>query len=361
MAGRSTSWLTRPLATLVAAACLGGASAADPGAAASAAGASAPAAGASAPAAGASAGEPGASAGGEAEVEAWVGQLGAKEFARREAAARSLVAAGAAATEAVEGAIRGGDLEVASRGLEVLLEMLDAADEASGAAAEQSLSRLAGSGDEPVRRLAAAALEFHRLGRSATARERLEACGAAFRERPAVEGRGLEVEFGPGWRGGAADIHLIADVQGLTAVSLHGVPVDADALAVLGGLRGVQRIDLFGTGVGPAEARLLAERLPDARIDVRRGGRLGVSSTAFGGRCEIRTVEPGSAADQAGLRSGDVVLSIDGADVASFDELTTRLGESAPGDVVRLIVARRGGTADGEPERIECQVRLDAW
>ena len=69
MAGRSTSWLTRPLATLVAAACLGGASAAAPGA--------------SAPVAGASAGGPGASAGGESEVEAWVGQLGAKEFARR--------------------------------------------------------------------------------------------------------------------------------------------------------------------------------------------------------------------------------------------------------------------------------------
>jgi S1-C subfamily serine protease len=86
-----------------------------------------------------------------------------------------------------------------------------------------------------------------------------------------------------------------------------------------------------------------------------------VSSTAFGGPCEIRTVEPGSAADQAGLRSGDVVLSIDGTDVASFDELTARLGECAPGEVVRLAVARHGGTADGESERIECQVRLDAW
>jgi S1-C subfamily serine protease len=86
-----------------------------------------------------------------------------------------------------------------------------------------------------------------------------------------------------------------------------------------------------------------------------------VSSTAFGGPCEIRTVEPGSAADQAGLRSGDVVLSIDGTGVASFDELTVRLGECAPGEVVRLAVARHGGTADGEPERIECQVRLDAW
>jgi membrane-associated protease RseP (regulator of RpoE activity) len=333
MAGRSTSWLIRPLAMLIAAALLGG----DPAARA------------------------GAETGVDPDVEAWVRQLGAKEFARREAAARSLVASGGAAFGAVEGAIRDGDLEVATRGLEVVLRMLDVADDATAAAAAQSLTRLADSDDEAVRRLAAAALEFHRLGRSVTARERLAALGAAFRERPAVEGRGLEVEFGPGWRGVPADLHLVADLQGLAAVSLHGVPVEDDTLVVLGGLRGVQRIDLFGTGVGPAEARLLAERLPDARIDIRRGGRLGVSSTAFGGRCEIRTVEPGSAADQAGLRSGDVVLSIDGADVASFDELTTRLGESAPGDVVRLIVARRGGTADDEPERIECQVRLDAW
>jgi membrane-associated protease RseP (regulator of RpoE activity) len=171
----------------------------------------------------------------------------------------------------------------------------------------------------------------------------------------------LEVELTTTWQGEPADIRQIGHLQQLAVVSIHGVPIDADTLAVLGSLKGVQRIDLFGTGAGPAEARRLAERLPDARIDVRRGGRLGVSSTAFGGPCEIRTVEPGSAADQAGLRSGDVVLSIDGTDVASFDELTARLGECAPGEVVRLSVARHGGTADGEPERIECQVRLDAW
>ena len=326
MAGRSTSWLIRPLATVVAAACIGGAPQllAD-------------------------------------EVDDWVGQLGAAQFARREAAARSLVGVGKAATGPLERAIRGGDLEVSSRGIDVLRQMLDLTDEATVVAAEESLERLAIDGDDAVQRLAAAATEFHRLGRSATARERLESLGATFRERPPVEGRGLEVEVPSAWRGEPADIRLISHLQRLAAVSIHGVPVDADTLAVLGSLRGVQRIDLFGTGTGPAEARLLAEQLPDARIDVRRGGRLGVSSTAFSGRCEIRTVEPGSAADQAGLRSGDVVLSIDGDDVASFDELTARLGECAPGEVVRLSVARHGGTADGEPERIECQVRLDAW
>ena len=77
----------------------------------------------------------------------------------------------------------------------------------------------------------------------------------------------------------------------------------------------------------------------------------------LGGEARDLVIRDGVIADVAGAGT----VSIDGADVASFDELTTRLGESAPGDVVRLIVARRGGTADGEPERIECQVRLDAW
>ena len=326
MAGRSTSWLIRPFATVVAAACIGG------------------------PPCGVA-----------DEVDDWVGQLGADQFARREAAAQSLVDVGKAATGPLERAIRGGDLEVASRGIDVLRQMLDAADDDTVAAAEESLDRLTADGDGTVARLAEAATEFHRLGRSALAREQLEALGAVFRERPPVEGRGLEVELTTTWQGEPADIRQLGYLQRLAVVSIHGVPIDADTLAVLGSLKGVQRIDLFGTGAGPAEARLLAERLPDARIDVRRGGRLGVSSTAFGGPCEIRTVEPGSAADQAGLRSGDVVLSLVGTDVASFDELTARLGECAPGEMVRLAVARHGGTADGEPERIECQVRLDAW
>ena len=326
MTGRSISWPIRALATALAAACI-----------------------AAAPPVSVD------------TVDAWVGQLGAQQFARREAAARALVDAGQAAIAALERAIHGGDLEVSSRGIDVLRQMLDAGDEAAASAAAECLRRLAEEGDGVTARLAAAAAEFHRLGRSTTARERLESLGAVIRERPPVEGRGIEVVIHAAWRGGADDLRQVGDLQRLAALSIHGVPIDADTLPVLAGLRGLQRLDLFGTGAGPDEARWLAERLPDSRIDVRRGGRLGVSSTEVGGPCEIRIVEPGSAADQAGLRSGDVVLSINGAAVASFDDLTTRLGDCAPGDLVRLAVARRGGAADGEPERIECQVRLDAW
>lgn len=295
------------------------------------------------------------------DVDECIAQLGADQFARREAAARTLVDLGEPALAPLERAIRSGDLEVAARGVEVIREVLDAEDQAAAAAAGQCLARLAADAGNPAAHLARAAAEFHALAAATAARERLESLGAVFRERPPIHGGTLEIELNASWRGGPDDLRQLPRLRGLSAVSVHGVAVDDAALAVLASLKGVQRIDLFGTGAGAEAARMLADHLPEARIDVRKGGKLGVSSLAFGGPCEVRTVEPGSAADEAGIRSGDVVLSIDGVEVSSFDDLTTRLGERAPGEVVKLAVIRRDGTADGEPERIDCDVRLDAW
>jgi len=120
MTGRSIPWPIRPLALALAAACI-----------------------AAAPV---------------DEIDARVGHLGSEQFARREAAARSLVDAGPAAIAPLERAIRGGDLEVSSRGIEVLRHMLDARDEAAAAAAAAALDRLAAKDDEVVGRLAAAAV-----------------------------------------------------------------------------------------------------------------------------------------------------------------------------------------------------------
>lgn len=294
-----------------------------------------------------------------AEIDGWIEQLGSPQFARREAAARNLLRAGSAALEPLATAVDGADLEVSSRALEVIREWLDADDARLAAAAERCLERCARQATPAAARLAGSMLEFHATAAAAAARERLESLGAVIRERTAVERRGLEVELGAAWRGAVADLELLARLRGLTVLSVRGVPLDAAALEVLGRLRALERLDLFGAGAGAAEAAFLAERLPDARIDVRKGGRLGVASLALGGPCEIRTVEPGSAADQAGIRSGDVVVAVDGRPVADFEALTACLSGRGPGEVLRMEVLRERGV--GDAERLTCEVRLDAW
>lgn len=295
-----------------------------------------------------------------AQVAGWVEQLGAAQFAQREAAAKSLVDAGQAAVAPLERAIRGGELEVAARGIEILRDMLAADDPATAAAAERLLESLAEQGEPPLAQLAAGVLDFHLVGVAEQARREVEEAGAVVRERSVVAGqRGLEVELGPAWRGGVAGLRQLARLRGLTSVSVHGLPIDATAAAVLGRLRGVRRIDLYGTGIPDAAVAKLTAALPHAVIDVRKGGRLGVSSLAFGGPCEITHVQPGSAAAKAGVRVGDVVIALDGEPIASFEALTQRVSRRAAGDVLTLSIARRA--AGGAAEPFDCSVTLDAW
>jgi hypothetical protein len=293
------------------------------------------------------------------QIAGWIEQLGAPQFARREAATKSLLAAGRPAVAPLTVAIQAGDLEVASRGIEILRDML-AADPPLAAAAEAALEACA-EGVRPAARLAASILDFHHLGQGAAARERLGSLGAVFVDPPPAAEAGLRVELGRAWKGGGGDLEELTRLPRLKSVAVHGVPVDERGLAVLGRLEGVSRIELFGTGLADDAIAALAARLPDTDIDVRRGGKLGVGAPAFGGPCEIQSVEPGSAADQAGVRPGDVVVAVDGAAVADFDGLTTRVAGRIPGDTIRLAVDRRGGDPGGDAERLEFEIRLDAW
>ena len=73
----------------------------------------------------------------------------------------------------------------------------------------------------------------------------------------------------------------------------------------------------------------------------------------------ITLVQPGSAADRAGIRPGDVVVAAAGAPVGSFAELTAKLAEHGPGAPVKLALVRQ--VADGPAEKFERTVNLDAW
>ncbi len=74
----------------------------------------------------------------------------------------------------------------------------------------------------------------------------------------------------------------------------------------------------------------------------------------------VASVAPGSAAEQAGLQAGDVIVKFDGKPVGAAGELSAQVGQAAPGDKVKLEVLRKGetreltatlGAADSSPRR----------
>jgi serine protease Do len=60
----------------------------------------------------------------------------------------------------------------------------------------------------------------------------------------------------------------------------------------------------------------------------------------------ITAVEPGSPAERAGLRAGDVVTAINGESVADSNALRLRISRTAPGTTVKLTVQRPEGPTD---------------
>ena len=60
----------------------------------------------------------------------------------------------------------------------------------------------------------------------------------------------------------------------------------------------------------------------------------------------VAAVEPKSPAEKAGIKTGDIILAVDGRDIENSIELPRVIGESRPGTQVKLKVWRQGETKD---------------
>jgi hypothetical protein len=78
-------------------------------------------------------------------------------------------------------------------------------------------------------------------------------------------------------------------------------------------------------------------------------------TAADGSRCTyVARVIPGLPLDAAGVRSHDVIVSVNGASDASPESVRAAVRAAKPGDTVRLVVLRAG-------QRIDAAVTLAAW
>lgn len=106
----------------------------------------------------------------------------------------------------------------------------------------------------------------------------------------------------------------------------------------------------IGFAIPIATAKRIADQLAEGKTVARAGlGLSGPSATPNGDAgAYVQSVTSGGAADKAGIRSGDIIVAVDGVPVASFDELRGLTSGYAPGDRVQVEVNREGRLLDME-------------
>ncbi|HUG68821.1 MAG TPA: PDZ domain-containing protein [Pirellulaceae bacterium] len=341
-----------------------------------------------------------------AEIEAWVGELGAERFAKRDAATRKLIEAGAAAIEPLMQGIAQHGLEVTTRGIHVLQQLAVAGDEATETTARSSLEKIAAARVTAAARHARDALNKLDTLRQQRSLDELQRLGALvdrnYQEMSSKLGPLFTIEISDSWRGTAEDLRRLEFLHDVQQVTFAGAQVEDDWLAHIADMPNVQlvkikrakitdaglaplktlarldtvrllyldigdnavehlaqcqraaQIDLFGTNMtDDGEAKL--KKAVTAGIDRRRGAFLGISPTQIDNVAwEIGNVTPGTAADKAGLRPGDVFLTYDTKKVGDFLSLTAMIAEHDAGHVVDVTLRRDG-------EVIERRIQLGEW
>lgn len=266
------------------------------------------------------------------QVEQWVADLNSDNFAAREAATRKLIRAGKAAVEPLAEVARGSDLEVTTRAIHILQELYKSQDDEAIDAAELGFSRLLESEHPSVLARVEQVLIANSGIRQRRALAHIERLGGTIRY---VEGIGISGEedgtfdrsdrlisyilLGKNWKGGDAGLDHIRRLPSLTTLYVtRGTEVTEEALAKL------------------------VEDLP--RLEIQRRGRacLGVAGANDRQGCHVISITENSAAEEAGLQSGDIIVEFDGREVADFQQLVQVLGEKEVEDEVMVKLVRNG-------------------
>ncbi|MEN8376097.1 MAG: trypsin-like peptidase domain-containing protein [Gemmatimonadota bacterium] len=167
-----------------------------------------------------------------------------------------------------------------------------------------------------------------------------------------VSAKGRQLSIGTEGRQTALESYIQTDAA-INPGNSGGPLVDLDG-RVVGVNTAIQSPNRRFIGYGFAIPMAIVSRVADDLLEygVVHRPRLGVSvrdvldpdAEAYGlDRIEgawIESVQEGLPAARSGLRHGDVVLAIDGAEVANANELTTQLLQRQPGQRIRLSVRR---------------------
>jgi hypothetical protein len=271
-----------------------------------------------------------------------ISELDHPDFERREATSDQLFAMGLSAIPAIVDAAESPSPEISVRAIEILQRFYRGNDEAIFEAVETAFARLKASDHLAVAARAERAFDSGAETRQKRAIVQFERLGGIIHysergydrqplARPILE----YVMLGRDWVGGDEGLRLLTRIEDIR-------------------LSGAQLYIIRGIEISEDTLLDLSAELPYLVIQRRGPARLGIRGSSRDIGCVVRGIDPGSAAELAGLKIQDEVVEIDGQQINSFDGLIEIVGEKEPGDEIP-IVFRRGS------ETREVNAKLSAW
>lgn len=285
-----------------------------------------------------------------ADVQRLVSELDAADFRVRLNATKVLQQAGSSVIPALERAMRTGSLEVVARCTALLRREYIRQQHDAVSPAEQALEKLAEDSPTAAAAAALAVLEENYELRDRRTLEVIRKLGGAVKFHESGEiilGRGNIPGAGFGAARSVAYILLGNDWEG-----------GEDGLKYLRRLSSLSTLYVIdGTQISQENLDRLYDRFPGLRVQYRGRAYLGIGSDRpplGGAGCLVTRVEPGQAAQKAGMLIGDVIQSFDGTAVASFDDLIESIKKKNADDEVVVQILRNGA-------RMELNVKLGRW
>jgi len=272
------------------------------------------------------------------EIAQLISDLDSDSYQKREAASERLAQLEAGAIPGLSTAASGKSLEAAIRAVQILEKIYVAtSDTKTIDLADATFEKLRQSKNRSVASRADHTLLSHYKIREKRAIAQIKILGGSVTLKD-ENTRGF-IPFSPGssesniqyivlgrkWKGGEEGLKYVKRLTYLTAIYfIRGAPVPKES---------VENLQAF---------------MPNLEIQYRDGAYLGVSGQHHDLGCQVRVVKEGGAAEKGGLLAGDIIVEFNEKivkqeiPVENFQRLITLIGETKPGDKVKVSILRNG-------------------
>ena len=279
-----------------------------------------------------------------AQAKRWISELASDNYTIREAASKELIKRGPAVLDVIAEHGASGDAELLWRSIHIVQQIalsgdIDLLDRCMNVL--EQFRKAAPPGSNVM--LGANAEDLRNRFREHAEKQIAELGGVISRSHL---GGGLGVDLGPGFKGTDKHLRYLKVLGSITYMRLTGEKFNDASLDHLSKMTDLQQLHLMETGVTTVGQRALEKNIEGIKILRFGSAVIGISGVTHSGRCLIQAVQPGTGAASGGLRPGDMVTSLDGKDISSFEDLVGIVAEKKVDQQVKVEVLRAGKTSE---------------